>query len=166
MRLTREQLDRYERDGFLVLPDLFSTAEIKVLRADLPALFAEQRPMLPAILGTDCLSTVEIDEQAVLRIGLERRQSQIVAIPCRAVRAEDRVVVAYVDIDVRMIVRRGNADAVEFLHPDADLRDRAVVPELGIAARHKGRFGSARRNRALNGDGFPLPVRMRPDCRH
>lgn len=44
MRLSQEQLDRYERDGFLVLPDLFSTPEIEVLRAELPALFAEQRP--------------------------------------------------------------------------------------------------------------------------
>ncbi|HLB43972.1 MAG TPA: phytanoyl-CoA dioxygenase family protein [Candidatus Limnocylindrales bacterium] len=41
MNLTHDQLDRLDRDGFLVLPNLFSTAEVAVLRAELPRLFAE-----------------------------------------------------------------------------------------------------------------------------
>ena len=41
MTLTKAQIDDYERDGFLILPGLFSAEEVAVLRARLPALFAE-----------------------------------------------------------------------------------------------------------------------------
>ncbi len=44
MRLNGEQLERFERDGFLVLPELFSAPEIAALGARLPALFAEDDP--------------------------------------------------------------------------------------------------------------------------
>lgn len=44
MLLTNEQIERYERDGFLVLPNLFSAAEVAILRAELPALFAADTP--------------------------------------------------------------------------------------------------------------------------
>ena len=44
MRLTPDQLDRYRVDGFLVLPGLFSGAEVEVLRAELPRLFTEDTP--------------------------------------------------------------------------------------------------------------------------
>jgi ectoine hydroxylase len=43
MRLTDEQLRRFDEDGFLILPNVFSNEEIDVLRAQMPALFAEQR---------------------------------------------------------------------------------------------------------------------------
>jgi ectoine hydroxylase len=41
MRLTPAQLDQFHRDGVLVLPALFSPAEVAVLRAALPAVFAQ-----------------------------------------------------------------------------------------------------------------------------
>jgi ectoine hydroxylase len=44
MRLTAAQLDQYRRDGFLVLPALFSPAEVQVLKDDLPRLYAEDTP--------------------------------------------------------------------------------------------------------------------------
>ncbi|MGH6931990.1 MAG: phytanoyl-CoA dioxygenase family protein [Dongiaceae bacterium] len=44
MRLTATQLDQFRRDGFLILPNLFSAAEVVLLRAQLPALFAEDSP--------------------------------------------------------------------------------------------------------------------------
>ncbi|MGH6718574.1 MAG: phytanoyl-CoA dioxygenase family protein [Alphaproteobacteria bacterium] len=44
MGLTEDQLERYERDGFLVLPKLFSAAEVAILGAELPALFADDTP--------------------------------------------------------------------------------------------------------------------------
>ena len=47
--------------------------------------------------------------------------------------AEYRVLLAHVDVDVRVIERRRNADTVEFPDADSDLRGRAVVPELQIA---------------------------------
>ena len=56
----------------------------------------------------------------------------------KLVGTEDRVRFAHVDVDVRVVLRRGLPDAFEFLHPDADFGDAAVVPELQIAvARHR-----------------------------
>ncbi len=44
MNLSPAQLERFERDGFLILPSLFSAAEIAILSRELPALFAEDTP--------------------------------------------------------------------------------------------------------------------------
>ena len=44
MKLTDAQLADYERDGFLILPDVFSRMEVQVLRDQMPALFAEDVP--------------------------------------------------------------------------------------------------------------------------
>jgi hypothetical protein len=41
MRLTDEQLEIYRRDGFLFLPECFSRQEVELMKAQLPALFAE-----------------------------------------------------------------------------------------------------------------------------
>jgi ectoine hydroxylase len=41
MKLTPEQLQSYENDGFLCLPSWFSPAEVERMRAELPGLFAE-----------------------------------------------------------------------------------------------------------------------------
>ena len=37
---------------------------------------------------------------------------------------------AHIDVDVRVVLRWGLPDALEFPHPDADFRDPVVVPEL------------------------------------
>jgi hypothetical protein len=47
MRLTTVQLADYHAQGFLVLPALFSRAEVDVLRAELPRLFAEDYSQHP-----------------------------------------------------------------------------------------------------------------------
>ncbi len=44
VKLSEAQLARFEDDGFLIIPELFSNAEVAVLCAALPALFAERRP--------------------------------------------------------------------------------------------------------------------------
>ncbi len=44
MRLTQAQLRQLDRDGFLILPGLFSQAEVAAIRARLPALFAPGDP--------------------------------------------------------------------------------------------------------------------------
>ena len=54
--------------------------------------------------------------------------------PRPAVGTEDRVCLAHIDVDVRVVLRWGHADALEFPHPDADFGDAAVVSELRIAA--------------------------------
>ncbi len=44
MRLTEQQCAALDRDGVLVLPERFSAAEVDLLRARLPSLFAEAHP--------------------------------------------------------------------------------------------------------------------------
>ena len=75
-----------------------------------------------------------VSKETVRRVGIGHRQSRIKAEPRRAVGTKDRVRLARIDVDVRMVLRRRYADALEFPHPDADFRDAAVVPELRIAA--------------------------------
>ena len=44
MHLTREQLRRFEQDGFLILPELFSAAEVQVLRIAMDRVFRQEHP--------------------------------------------------------------------------------------------------------------------------
>ena len=44
MRLSREQIERFERQGFVLLPGLFSPREVEVLRAALAPVFAADDP--------------------------------------------------------------------------------------------------------------------------
>ena len=73
-------------------------------------------------------------KEAVRWIRIERRQSRIEAELRRAVGTKDRIRVAHIDIDVRVVQRRGHADAFELPHPDPDFRDAAVIQEHRIAA--------------------------------
>jgi hypothetical protein len=73
-------------------------------------------------------------KEAVRRIGTERCQSRMGAEPRRAIGTEDGIRLAHIDVDVRVVVRWRHPDALELLHPDADFRDAAVVPEHRIAA--------------------------------
>ena len=44
MQLSTEQRERFDREGYLFFPSLFSPAEIKVLGDEVPALYAQRRP--------------------------------------------------------------------------------------------------------------------------
>lgn len=44
MNLSQQQLARFEQDGFLILPGLFSPREVDIMRARLADLFAEDVP--------------------------------------------------------------------------------------------------------------------------
>ena len=44
MKLSPEQLQQFDRDGYLFFPSLFSPAEIKALTDEVPALYAQRRP--------------------------------------------------------------------------------------------------------------------------
>ena len=43
MQLTREQLEQFDTEGWVLLPNLFRQEEIDVLRAELPKIFAMRR---------------------------------------------------------------------------------------------------------------------------
>src|SRR5688572_5729264 len=44
MKLTREQMEQFEAEGYLFFPGLFRPEEIKTLLDEVPALYAERRP--------------------------------------------------------------------------------------------------------------------------
>src|SRR3954467_2796508 len=44
MKLSREQLEQFDRDGYLFFPSLFTPPEIKVLTDEVPSLYAQRRP--------------------------------------------------------------------------------------------------------------------------
>jgi len=44
MRLSPQEVERFERVGYLFFPGLFSSAEMQVLQEEVPRLFAQQRP--------------------------------------------------------------------------------------------------------------------------
>ncbi|MGO1120360.1 phytanoyl-CoA dioxygenase family protein [Rhodovibrionaceae bacterium A322] len=44
MQLTDQQMADLDRNGFLILPDLFSSEEVDIIRSRLPELFAEAHP--------------------------------------------------------------------------------------------------------------------------
>ena len=68
----------------------------------------------------------------ILRVGLGWPQSRIKTEQCRAIGAKNRVLAAHVEVDVRVILWRGHTDAVEFPHPDTDLRSCMIVSEFRI----------------------------------
>ena len=57
MKLTTEQLEQFEREGYLFFPSLFSREEIAVLAAEVPGLYAEQRPENVRERGSDAVRT-------------------------------------------------------------------------------------------------------------
>ena len=44
MKLSPEQLQQFDREGYLFFPSLFTAAEIKALTDEVPALYAQRRP--------------------------------------------------------------------------------------------------------------------------
>jgi ectoine hydroxylase len=44
VKLTQDQLQQFDRDGYLFFPRLFSEREVKALTDEVPALFAQRRP--------------------------------------------------------------------------------------------------------------------------
>ena len=57
MKLTAEQLERFDRDGYLFFPSLFTPEEIEVLTDEVPRLYAQQRPENVREKGSDAVRT-------------------------------------------------------------------------------------------------------------
>ena len=65
MRLTREQVEEYDREGYLFFPALFTPDEVRVLNAEVPKLYAEiERPE-----SVDVTATNEKGEALAFRCG-------------------------------------------------------------------------------------------------
>ncbi|HEY5900381.1 MAG TPA: phytanoyl-CoA dioxygenase family protein [Burkholderiales bacterium] len=57
MKLSREQLEQFDRDGYLFFPSLFSAQEIQVLLDEVPRLYAMRRPENVREKGSDAVRT-------------------------------------------------------------------------------------------------------------
>src|SRR5215470_7168791 len=69
-------------------------------------------------------------QHAFRRPGLARLQVGGKAVQCRAIGADDLVVVAEIEKHMRMVERRVGADTHEFLRPDLDHRNAGIVVEV------------------------------------
>jgi ectoine hydroxylase len=58
MKLSAEQIERFEGDGYLFFPSLFTAEEIGRLTAELPRIFAQHRPETVRERGSDAVRTV------------------------------------------------------------------------------------------------------------
>jgi ectoine hydroxylase len=57
MKLSAEELARFDRDGYLFFPSLFSPAEIRVLTDEVPRLYAQRRPENVREKGSEAVRT-------------------------------------------------------------------------------------------------------------
>ena len=57
MRLSADEIARFDREGYLFFPGLYSPAEIKVLTDEVPALYAQHRPENVREKGSDAVRT-------------------------------------------------------------------------------------------------------------
>ena len=57
MKLSAAQTEEFDRDGYLFFPSLFSADEIGVLNAEVPRLYAQQRPENVRERGSDSVRT-------------------------------------------------------------------------------------------------------------
>src|SRR5438034_9908307 len=57
MQLTQEQLEQFDRDGYLFFPSLFTPEEIQVLLNAVPHLYAQHRPENVREKGSDAVRT-------------------------------------------------------------------------------------------------------------
>jgi ectoine hydroxylase len=57
MKLTPAQIEQFHREGYLFFPGLFSRAEMDVLHAEVPKIYAEQRPEIVREKGSDAVRT-------------------------------------------------------------------------------------------------------------
>ena len=74
-----------------------------------------------------------LDEEAVRRVRFVRRKPRVETELSRAIGTKDRLRLSHIDVDVRMVLRRRNADAVESSDPDTDFRNASVIPEFRVS---------------------------------
>ena len=57
MKLSKEQSEQFERDGYLFFPSLFTPEEVKTLIDEVPGLYAQQRAENVREKGSDAVRT-------------------------------------------------------------------------------------------------------------
>ncbi|MGE0310443.1 MAG: phytanoyl-CoA dioxygenase family protein [Lautropia sp.] len=88
MELTAAQRQQFDENGYLFFPSLFSDAEMKVLLARIPHIYAQHRPEIIREKGSDAVRTVfagHLIDEAFAKLG---RHPRMVG-PVRSVLGED-----------------------------------------------------------------------------
>ncbi len=57
MKLSEQQVERFEREGYLFFPDLFTRTEIKILADEVPNLYVQRRPENVREKGSEAVRT-------------------------------------------------------------------------------------------------------------
>jgi ectoine hydroxylase len=82
MKLTEQQLQDFDRDGYLFFPSLFSPDEMKVLLDQIPAIYAQHRPEIIREKESDAVRTVfagHLINEAFAKLGRHPRMIEPVA---------------------------------------------------------------------------------------
>jgi ectoine hydroxylase-related dioxygenase (phytanoyl-CoA dioxygenase family) len=58
MQITDRQVEDYRRDGFLLVPSVFTPAEVQAMKDEIPAVFAEDSPARVMEMGTGVVRSV------------------------------------------------------------------------------------------------------------
>lgn len=88
MRLSDAQLEQFDRDGFLILPGLFSPAEVAAMRARLPALLGEEHPANIREAGSGAVRTAMALHLRDALFAKVVRHPRLIE-PARQIRGED-----------------------------------------------------------------------------
>src|SRR5215472_10316647 len=80
-----------------------------------------------------------VPKETARRVGIERCQSWVETEPRPAVGTKDRVRRTHIDVDVRVVLRWGHADAPKFPDPVLNIREAEVFTQLRIFVRHRHR---------------------------
>lgn len=76
MKLAPEQIEEFQREGYLFFPAAFSAREISVLQSEVPGIYAERRPEIVREQGSDAVRTsfaAHTYNQAFARLGRHPR---------------------------------------------------------------------------------------------
>jgi ectoine hydroxylase len=98
--LTDDQLDRFRRDGVLVLPELFSRTEVDAILARLPALFAERCPQNFREKSSDVVRTamgLHLRDELFARLVRDPR----LVLPARQILGDDELYVQQVKVNAK-----------------------------------------------------------------
>lgn len=82
MKLTDQQLQDFDRDGYLFFPSLYSPDEMKVLLAQIPEIYAQHRPEIIREKGSDSVRTVfagHLINEAFAKLGRHPRMIEPVS---------------------------------------------------------------------------------------
>lgn len=71
-------------------------------------------------------------KQTIRRIGVKRRKIRVEATQCTTLGTQNLVLVTHLQKNVRVILRRGLTDALEFFGADANLGHAAIITEFRV----------------------------------